>query len=98
MRIHVPAHERKSTSRIEEDTKQLGGLFEFVLGLRAVIDRAGPLWFGAEAENNDIAAFGATVDAALLAAVIAAVAAATGAECCGCWSMPLPVHRSCWSF
>ena len=25
MRIHVPAHERKSTSRIEEDTKQLGG-------------------------------------------------------------------------
>ena len=84
-RAHTHAHPcpsswKKSTSRIEEDTKQLGGLFEFVLGLRAVIDRAGPLWFGAEAENNDIAAFGATVDAALLAAVIAAVAAATGAE------------------
>ena len=45
---------------------------------------------GAEAENNNIAAFSATVDAAGPAAVTAVVAAATAAACGCCCSMLLP--------
>ena len=56
----------------------------------------------AVAENNNIAAINATVDAAVPAAVTAVVAAATAADCCCCCSMPLPflpfrmlrLHRS----
>ena len=44
----------------------------------------------AVAENNNIAAISATVDAAVPAAVTAVVAAATAADCCCCCSMLLP--------
>ena len=44
----------------------------------------------AVAENNNIAAINATVDAAVPAAVTAVVAAATAADCCCCCSMQLP--------
>ena len=43
MRIHVQAHAGKSTSRIEEDTKQWGVS-------STVLDLAGPFWCGAEYE------------------------------------------------
>ena len=44
----------------------------------------------AVAENDNIAAISATVDAAVPAAVTAVVAAATAADCCCCCSMLLP--------
>ena len=43
MRIHVQAHARESTSRIEDDTKQWGVS-------SAVLDLAGPFGYGAEYE------------------------------------------------